>query len=63
MLVSLASGRLVLESWKLTIFGGYLGFVMWHFVLDAGVWRLSQPFQRAYMSQRFACLRAPKAAP
>ena len=58
-LYTLAAGPMALGSWRLTIFGGYLGFVMWHFVLDAGVWRLSQPFQRAYMSERFACLRAP----
>lgn len=29
----------------------------WHFTLDAGVWKLSQPLQRAYMSRRFAFLR------
>jgi hypothetical protein len=33
------------------------GVVMWHFVLDAGVWRLSEPFQRSYMAERFAFLR------
>jgi hypothetical protein len=38
-------------------FGAYLGFVMWHFLLDAGVWRLSEPFQRDYMAERFDFLR------
>ncbi len=27
--------------------GAELGLVMWHFIVDAGVWRLSQPWQRA----------------
>jgi len=26
---------------------------MAHFVLDAGLWRLRQPFQRRYMRERF----------
>jgi hypothetical protein len=41
------------------VFGAYLGIVMWHFLLDAGMWRLSEPFQRAYMGERFAFLRPP----
>jgi hypothetical protein len=40
-----------------TLYGAYLGIVMWHFLLDAGVWRLSEPFQRRYMSERFDFLR------
>lgn len=38
-------------------FGAYLGIVMWHFLLDAGVWRLSDPFQRSYMARHFDFLR------
>lgn len=38
------------------VFGVYLGIVMTHFVLDAGVWRLSEPFQRKYMAERFTFL-------
>jgi hypothetical protein len=34
-------------------FGAFLGAVMAHFVLDAGLWRLREPFQRQYMRQRF----------
>jgi hypothetical protein len=30
---------------------------MWHFLLDAGVWRLSDPFQRSYMARHFDFLR------
>jgi hypothetical protein len=41
------------------VYGAYLGIVMWHFLLDAGVWRLSESFQRAYMSERFSFLGAP----
>lgn len=39
------------------VFGVYLGLVMAHFIIDAGVWRLSEPFQRKYMSERFRFLR------
>lgn len=43
------------------LLGLSFGITMWHFVLDAGVWRLSEPFQRGYMLERFAFLRgAPK---
>jgi len=42
--------------WRQAVFGAYLGFVMWHFLLDAGVWRLSDPVQRAYMAERFPFL-------
>jgi hypothetical protein len=41
------------------VYGAYLGVVMWHFLLDAGVWRLSEPFQRGYMSERFSFLGTP----
>lgn len=34
-----------------------LSIVMAHFVLDAGVWKLSEPFQRTYMAERFPFLR------
>jgi hypothetical protein len=37
--------------------GAALGVVMAHFVIDAGVWRLSEPFQREFMSTRFRFLR------
>lgn len=38
------------------VFGAYLGVVMAHFVLDARVWRLSDPDQRRYMAGRFRFL-------
>ena len=39
------------------LLGVAFGITMWHFVLDAGVWRLSEPFQRSYMLERFGFLR------
>ena len=35
------------------LYGAFLGVVMAHFVLDAGIWRLREPFQRGYMRERF----------
>ena len=34
-------------------FGVFLGVVMAHFVVDAGVWRLRETFQRRYMREKF----------
>jgi hypothetical protein len=39
-----------------TIYALGLAVVMWHFLLDAGVWRLSERFQREYMAERFRFL-------
>lgn len=38
------------------ITGAAVGLVMWHFVMDAGYWRLSQTWQRARVRERFAFL-------
>ena len=35
------------------LFGVFLGAVMTHFVVDAGVWRLRETFQRRYMREKF----------
>jgi len=35
------------------LYGAFLGLVMTHFVLDAGIWRLREPFQRKYMREKF----------
>ena len=35
------------------IYGVFLGVVMAHFVVDAGVWRLRETFQRRYMREKF----------
>lgn len=36
------------------LYGAFIGTVMAHFVLDAGIWRLREPFQRGYMRSRFS---------
>ena len=41
------------------VFGLYLGLVMSHFVVDAGLWRLRQPFSRALLASRLPYLVAP----
>lgn len=43
-------------DYRMAVYGAYLGLVMWHFLLDAGVWRLSESFQRGYMAERFSFL-------
>lgn len=35
------------------LYGVFIGVVMTHFVLDAGIWRLREPFQRIYMKNKF----------
>jgi hypothetical protein len=56
-LVLYLSGRQQLwGSFGTAVYGAGLAVVMWHFLLDAGVWRLSQPFQRRYMAERFRFL-------
>jgi hypothetical protein len=34
------------------LFGAYLGAAMAHFVIDAGLWRLRDPFPRAFLASR-----------
>jgi hypothetical protein len=46
------------------LFGAYLGAVMAHFVIDASVWRLRDPFPRAFLASRvpgLAPARPPRA--
>jgi hypothetical protein len=44
------------------VFGAYLGLVMTHFVVDGGLWRLREPFPRAFLSTRLPFLVAPAAS-
>jgi hypothetical protein len=44
------------------IFGAYLGVVMAHFVVDAGLWRLRDPFPRSFLSARVPYL-VPRSHP
>ena len=41
------------------LFGAYLGVVMAHFVIDAGMWRLRDPFPRAFLTRRVPYLLKP----
>jgi len=41
-------------------FGAYLGTVMAHFVLDASLWRLRDPFPRAFLASRVPGLLPPR---
>jgi hypothetical protein len=43
------------------LFGLYLGLVMTHFVVDAGLWRLRQPFPRTLLASRLPYLVPPRA--
>ena len=43
------------------VFGAYLGAVMAHFVVDAGLWRLRDPFPRVFLGRRVPYLM--RAAP
>jgi hypothetical protein len=43
------------------VFGAYLGTVMAHFVVDAGLWRLRDPFPRMFLARRVPYLM--RAAP
>lgn len=36
--------------------GAALGLIMWHFIMDAGFWRLSQTWQRERVRERFSFL-------
>ena len=41
------------------VFGAYLGVVMAHFVIDAGLWRMRDAFPRAFMTSHVPYLMAP----
>lgn len=45
-------------TWGEFAFGAYLGVVMAHFVIDAGMWRLGERFQREYLKRAFSCVLA-----
>jgi hypothetical protein len=42
------------------LFGAYLGLVMAHFVVDAGLWRLRDEFPRAFLGERLPYLIPPR---
>ena len=42
------------------VFGAYLGVVTAHFVIDAGFWRMRDPFPRAFMARHVPGLARPR---
>jgi hypothetical protein len=42
------------------VFGAYLGVVMAHFVVDAGLWRLRDEFPRRFLTERVPYLLRPR---
>ncbi len=42
------------------ILGAGLGLVMWHFIVDAGLWKLRHKWQRERVKERFAFIMPPK---
>jgi hypothetical protein len=48
-------GTLILNETQVGMLGGlFIGLVAVHYIYDADIWRLREPFQRAYMRKRFA---------
>lgn len=45
------------------IYGAFLGVVMMHFLFDSRIWRLRDPFPRAFLSARVPYLVAPAREP
>jgi hypothetical protein len=59
LLLAMASHLHKAQSFGRAIFGVYLGLTMAHFVIDAGIWRLREPFPRLFMSSRVPFLVPP----
>lgn len=51
-LLSFASHLHSSGPWGRPLYGAYLGVVMSHFVVDAGVWRLRDPARRSFIAAR-----------
>ncbi len=64
LVVIATCGGVILDGWtsapdwqdfeyNIAVYGAFIGVVMTHFVLDAGIWRLREPFQRGYARKKF----------
>ncbi len=55
VILNAAAGAIDLESlpFRFAIYGVWVGVTMAHFVIDADIWRLREPFQRKYMREKF----------
>lgn len=56
--LNLASHMHTAEGLTRSIYGAYLGLVMAHFVVDAGLWRMRDEFPRRFLTQRLPSLLA-----
>jgi hypothetical protein len=54
--LSVASDQLSAGSGQRWLYGLFLGAVMAHFVIDAGLWRMRAEFPRAFLQARLPCL-------
>jgi hypothetical protein len=61
--LSLASDGLAGNAAAHALFGIFLGAVMAHFVIDAGLWRMRDEFPRAFLAGRLPYLVPARAAP
>ena len=61
--LSVASHLHTGDGFARAVFGAYLGVVMAHFVVDAGIWRLRDPFPRQFMSARIPAVLGLSALP
>ena len=58
-LLALASDQLAARPAGRMLFGLFLGAVMAHFVIDAGLWRLREQFPRTFLASRLPALMPP----
>jgi hypothetical protein len=55
-ILAVASGLSTAQPLSRLLYGGFLGVVMAHFVVDAGLWRLRDRFPRAFLAERMPYL-------
>jgi hypothetical protein len=61
--LSLASDGLTGNAAARALFGAFLGAVMAHFVIDAGLWRMREEFPRAFLAGRLPYLVPSRPGP
>ena len=57
--LSVASDQLTARPAVRVLYGLFLGAVMAHFVIDAGLWRMRAEFPRSFLQARLPCLIPP----
>jgi hypothetical protein len=61
--LSVASDQITARPAGRILFGLFLGAVMAHFVIDAGIWRMRDTFPRSFLASRVPYLVSPAARP